>query len=387
MSDSLDWKQGLSAAERYDNIQKINGSTAATNAQKVAFNAESEAYNNSGSRDEYDAACNSTVTSTNATSIDAPQSPPGSPGIRLGSYENCHEISTGAISHVYRSGIYALKVITETHQVEPHSPTREIAILKQLSHPSIISLHSTFHDQASRLVLVLPYMPMTLNDLLRKEVKSLDKESTKKIFKDVFSGLEYLHAQQIIHRDISPGNILLPKNISSADPVVLADFGTAWHPTISTSTEPASKKCLEVGTTCYRAPETLFGNTAYTTSLDLWSTGVLIAECLRSPPTPLLESRGGEEDGNQLGLILSMFKTLGTPNEETWPEAMKWRTNPFEWWNVFPAQSWEELLPGVGESGRDLVSKLVVYESGNRLTPAEANGVVAKALKHTFFEI
>ncbi|KAM3085124.1 mitogen-activated protein kinase [Clarireedia jacksonii] len=380
MVDSSDWKQGLSAADRYDNIQKINGSTTTTNAQKVAFNIESEAYNKSESREEYDAACNSTTPGASATLIDAPPSPSSSSGIRIGSYQNCHEISTGAISHVYRSGIYALKVITETHQVEPHSPAREIAILKQLSHPSIISLQSTFHDQESRLVLVLPYMPATLNDLLQKQANCLDSVSKKKIFKDVFSGLEYLHAQQIIHRDISPGNILIPKNISGSDPVVIADFGTAWHPTISTSTEPSSKKCLEVGTTCYRAPETLFGNTAYTTSLDLWSTGVLLAECLRTPPAPLLESRRGDEDGNQLGLILSMFKTLGTPNEKTWPEAMKWRTNPFEWWNVFPAQSWEELLPGINESGRDLVSKLVVYESGNRLTAAQA-------LKHTFFEI
>lgn len=259
-------------------------------------------------------------------------------------------------------------MITETHNVEPHSPTREIAILKRLSHPSIVSLVNTFYDQESRLVLLLPYMPFTLSDILAKSKNGLNLRITEKIFRELLSGLAYLHGEQIIHRDISPSNILLPQDIEGQAPIIISDFGTAWHASISSSTEPSDRKCLEVGTTCYRAPETLFSNTAYTTSLDLWSTGVLLAECLRSPPTPLLESRRGDEDGNQLGLILSMFKTLGTPTEQTWPEALKWKTNPFQWWNIFPSKSWEELLPDAEEDARDLVSNLVVYESGNRLT-------------------
>lgn len=281
--------------------------------------------------------------------------------------------------------------------MEPHSPIREIAILKQLSHPSIISLLATLYDQESRLVLLLPYMPYTLFDLLSRSSNGLSLGTTKKIFKEVLSGLAYLHAEQIIHRDVSPSNILLPHDINSQVPIVITDFGTAWHPSISSSAEPADQKCLEVGTTCYRCPETLFSNTSYTTSLDLWSTGVLLAECLRSPPTPLLESRRGDEDGNQLGLILSMFKTLGTPTEQTWPEAMKWKTNPFQWWNIFPSKSWEELIPNAGDDGRDLVANLVVYESGNRLTADQViypncsierlfTNPITKALKHSFFD-
>ncbi|KAI9651226.1 mitogen-activated protein kinase [Ciborinia camelliae] len=354
------------------------------NTQKNAFEIESEAYNSSPSRAAYDSLCNpnTPIDSGGEDSLSANFAAPKSPGITIGSYKNCHHISSGAVSQVYgcdtEEGSYALKVITETHNVEPHSPTREIAILKRLSHPSIISLRTTFYDQESRLVLLLPYMPYTLSDLLSRSINGLNVRTTKKIFKEVLSGLAYLHAQQIIHRDVSPSNILLPHDIDGQVPIVIADFGTAWHPNISSSAEPADQKCLEVGTTCYRCPETLFSNTSYDTSLDLWSTGVLLAECLRSPPTPLLESRRGDEDGNQLGLILSMFKTLGTPTEQTWPEAMKWKTNPFQWWNIFPSKSWEELLPDAEEDGRDLVANLVVYESSNRLTADEA-------LKHTFF--
>lgn len=103
----------------------------------------------------------------------------------------------------------------------------------------------------------------------------------------------------------------------------------------------------------------------------MWAAGTMLAECLRKPPKSLFESRDTSEDGNQLGLILSIFKTIGTPTRETWPEAAGFSTPPFEWYQEFPGHEWEELLPDVGDSGRDLVGKLVCYESGQRMTAAE----------------
>ena len=101
----------------------------------------------------------------------------------------------------------------------------------------------------------------------------------------------------------------------------------------------------------------------------------MLVECLRDPPEPLFESRDTSEDGNQLGLILSMFKTLGTPTRETWPEAASFTTPPFEWYQEFPGRSWEALLPAVDEKTRELVGGLVCYESGKRLTAAEVGTV------------
>jgi hypothetical protein len=42
----------------------------------------------------------------------------------------------------------------------------------------------------------------------------------------------------------------------------------------------------------------------------MWGAGCVMAECLRDPPTPLFESRGAHEDGNQLGLILSSMPSI-----------------------------------------------------------------------------
>ena len=287
------------------------------------------------------------------------------PGITIGSFQDCHHVASGLASEVYKSNAVALKVITETHNIEPHNPDREVKMLRQLSHENVIELSETFRDQEGRLVMVFPFMPLTFAKLV--DSGSLSTGTTKKCFHDLFSALAYLHGQGIIHRDVKPSNLLLA---SPSGPACLSDFGTAWHPNLSAD-EPASHKCLEVGTTCYRAPETLFGNRSYSTKLDIWAAGAMLAECVRQPPKTLFESRNTSEDGNQLGLILSIFKTLGTPTEKTWPEAKSFTTPPFEWYQEFPGVSWDELLVDVDDDPKDLVKKLMLYESGLRVTARE----------------
>ncbi|TVY78493.1 Serine/threonine-protein kinase csk1, partial [Lachnellula suecica] len=371
MASMSNWKSELKAADRYDNVQILKksieskGLSLSGTSQKVAFAAETEAYNASNSRNEYDSACRSVAAPT-SSNPDTEHPAPTSPGVPIGRYQNCHHIASGLVSEVYRSDLVVLKVITETRNVEPHNPSREIKILTQISHISIIKLVRTFQDNERRLVLQFPFMPFTLANII--DAGSLPADLVRSCFQDLFSALAYLHQNGIIHRDIKPSNLLLA---SRTGPLLLADFGTAWHSTLSLVDEPADHKVLEVGTTCYRAPETLFGNRSYGTSLDMWAAGTLLAECLRKPPKPLFESRDTSEDGNQLGLILNMFKTIGTPTKETWPEAANFSTPPFEWYQEFPGYSWEELLPDASESGRDLVKRLVCYESARRMTAIE----------------
>ncbi|KAF5002143.1 hypothetical protein FGRMN_626 [Fusarium graminum] len=358
-----EWKAALAMSQRYETIQKIQESLSTTSMSE-AIAIEQAAYQISSTQDEYNLACQPTSTPTPPQSQEDVAYEDES-GIRIGPYENCRPVSEGVTSEVYRSGEKALKVIVTYQDIEPHNPQREAKILKTLRSPCI-PLLETFRDQEQRFVLVFPFMPYTLADLLTKGPLPLD--SLRPIFRDILQGLKDIHAQGIVHRDIKPSAILLS---SPNGPAYLSDFGTAWHPELSIHSEPADDKILDIGTGPYRAIEVLFGNKSYGPEVDMWGLGVMLAEALRDPPTPIFESRAVHEDGNQLGLILSVFKTIGTPTTETWPEAKEFKVAPFELWTMFPARPWGEVLPEVDPDFIDLASSLIKYNS-QRLTAEQA---------------
>jgi serine/threonine protein kinase len=115
------------------------------------------------------------------------------------------------------------------------------------------------------------------------------------------------------------------------------------------------------------------GNKSYSTAADMWSFGVLLSECASASanPTPIFQSPPTHEDGSQLGLILSIFRTLGTPTPETWPEASGFRTTPFGMWRVFAPRAPDVAFEEVRVPFRGLVEGLLKYESSRRLTAKE----------------
>ena len=115
----------------------------------------------------------------------------------------------------------------------------------------------------------------------------------------------------MLHRDIKPSNLLLA---SPSGPAYLADFGIAWHAEDPES-ESAAAKITDVGTTCYRAPELLFGHGGYGEGVDMWAAGCVVAEAEKAGKS--LFDAG--DLGSELALIKSIFTTMGTPDEDTWP--------------------------------------------------------------------
>jgi len=286
----------------------------------------------------------------------------------------------------------------------PHDSIREARLLAAAQSPNIIPLLDTF-TQHERFMLVFPFMPYDLGMLLQRN--QIPVASRKPLLRDLFAGLAHLHSLGIIHRDIKPSNILLasPRGGSA----YIADLGTAWSSTDAAS-EPAATKHLEVGTTSYRPPELLFGKQDYGTKLDMWAAGCVAAQVLGLGNRTMFDSG---DLGSELALIKSIFETLGTPDLEVWPVSLLFSRSfvvrPFsvvtarvaqisvgsarnmcvltciffnqeaatlpDWGKMrftkYARKPWEEILPGLQPQERDLVSRLLVYESGNRLSAQE----------------
>ncbi|KAF2970841.1 hypothetical protein GQX73_g2810 [Xylaria multiplex] len=378
MTTQSDWKTSLTSSNRYDNIQTIKDAleqigVPAANAQKDAFSIENDAYKTSTSRDHYEAACrigpqlDSSSPAEQVGEFHTAGEGSDLPTKTIGTYRDCRYIGDGVTAEVYRSKTVALKVIVQTRNIEPHDPFREAKILKLLKKPCI-PLLETFRDQERRFVLAFPYMPMSLEGLIARG--PISRSSMIKHFRDLFTALHHLHSQGILHRDIKPSAVLLE---SPDGPAYLSDFGIAWHPELSNYTEPVNQKILDIGTGPYRSPEALFGNTSYDTAVDMWAAGTMLAECCRTPPRALFESRPTYEDGNQLGLILSIFKTIGSPTRESWPEAVNFKTPPFDMYQTFEGHKWEDLLPNIEVGFRDIIVSLVKYSSSTRASASQVH--------------
>ena len=243
-------------------------------------------------------------------------------GVHIGRYSNAQHYKDGLLSEVFKAAnpgsergdseynIVALKMTTPSLMAPPHDAIREARILAAARGDHIVPLLETFQQAGGRFVLVFPFMRYDLNTLLHR--KQLTEHSRRSISRDVFSGLAHLHSLGIIHRDIKPSNILLS---SLAGPAYLADFGIAWSGSDPAS-EPAHEKILDVGTTCYRPPELLFGNQKYGIPLDMWAAGCVVAQVVSLNGHTLFDAG---DLGSELALIKSIFETLGTPDLDIWP--------------------------------------------------------------------
>ncbi|PWY77548.1 cell division protein kinase [Aspergillus heteromorphus CBS 117.55] len=387
------WKISIGFTDRLTAIQSLttayqraSSSAAFSEAQSQARKFESEAFDQATSKEQYDTLCQEAIDAAEIAGSTAPimdsldqPSANSNPehwdgGEAIGPYRSCVPHFDGIHSMIYKSrhadgSLVAVKVTVPHLMTPPHDAKREALLLREAASPHVVSLRETLSLDGGRFVLVFPFMRYDFEQLLRRD--ALTATQTKSHLRDMFSALAYVHKLGLVHRDIKPSNILLD---SPEGPAYLADFGIAWKEG-SMGSEPADEKIIDVGTTCYRPPEILFGSKGYGAALDLWAAGCVMAEAVTVGHKQLFDSG---PLGSDLSLIQSIFQTLGTPDEETWPETQSlpdW--GKFQFYE-YPPKPWDDVLKGASTKSRDLVSKLVVYESSQRLSAEEA-------LKHPYF--
>jgi serine/threonine protein kinase len=263
-----------------------------------------------------------------------------------------------------RTGDYvALKRIRIDHEEDgiPSTSIREISLLKELRHPTIVDLRQVIHTDG-KLTLVFEFMDTDLRRYLENARSGLPLLVIKSYAYQILSGLSYCHSHRIMHRDMKPANLLLNKYGS----IKICDFGLA-----RTFTLPLRNYTREIVTLWYRPPEILLAAKAatYSVVVDIWSTGCIIAE--------MFLKRAIFAGDSEIDQLFRIFQVLGTPNEETWPgvSSMPGYSSSFPSWKP---KSLGEVLRGGDPSMIDLISKMLVYDPRKRISASDA-------LDHPFF--
>lgn len=160
-------------------------------------------------------------------------------------------------------------------------------------------------DLCGNLYLAFEYIEHDLGGLVTAKY-NFSPRSIKCIIKQLFEALDYLNEKRVIHRDIKTSNILL----SNYHQLKLADFGLARSSVSADGREGKIDLTNNVVTMWYKSPELLLGATRYTSAVDVWSAGCVLAELeLGRPMFP------GKSEIDQWDLIV---KILGSPTEDSY---------------------------------------------------------------------
>ncbi|CAD5221186.1 unnamed protein product [Bursaphelenchus xylophilus] len=272
--------------------------------------------------------------------------------------------------------VYMAKVVNTNEHVaikkvlqDKRFKNRELQIMRRLNHQNVVKLKYFFYTTGDKkddlfLNLILEYIPETVYRVSRhfnKQRQNIPMIYVKTYMYQVFRALAYIHSLGICHRDIKPQNLLLNSKTSV---VKLCDFGSAKVLT------PGEPNVAYICSRYYRAPELIFGATDYTTSIDVWSAGTVLAELLLGQPF-----FPGDSGVDQL---VEIIKVLGTPTRE---EINKMNPNytTFRFPSIRP-HPWQRVFrPRTPNEATDLVSKILKYTPTSRLTPLEA-------MAHEFFD-
>ncbi|KAH6767431.1 shaggy-like protein kinase 32 [Perilla frutescens var. hirtella] len=280
-------------------------------------------------------------------------------------------VGTGSFGVVYQAKCLetgesvAIKKVLQDRRYK----NRELQIMQLLRHPNVVQLKHSFYSTTEKnevyLNLVLEYVSETVYRASRhySRVNQYMPVFYMQLYVyQICRALNYLHRViGVCHRDIKPQNLLVNPQTHQ---LKICDFGSAKM------LVPGEPNISYICSRYYRAPELIFGATEYTTAIDMWSVGCVMAELLMGQPL-----FPGESSVDQL---VEIIKVLGTPTRE---EIRCMNPNYTEF--KFPqikAHPWHKVFHRrMPAEAMDLVSRLLQYSPTLRFTALEA-------CAHPFFD-
>eukprot|EP00928_Gymnodinium_smaydae_P007334 TRINITY_DN1264_c0_g2_i1.p1 TRINITY_DN1264_c0_g2~~TRINITY_DN1264_c0_g2_i1.p1 ORF type:complete len:641 (+),score=103.69 TRINITY_DN1264_c0_g2_i1:165-1925(+) len=179
----------------------------------------------------------------------------------------------------------------------------ELQALTALRHPFIVRLRELIRSQwDGSLYYIFEFVDSDLSRVVKANPNGLVEPRTAELARQLFAGLAHMHHHNFFHRDLKPENVLFD---SARQTIRIADLGQAR----SLRARPPFTDY--VGTRWYRAPECLLRDPTYSSPVDVWASGLIIAELLRGSTLFC--------GASSIDQLYKIFAVLGQPLGD-WPE-------------------------------------------------------------------
>ncbi|XP_024135757.1 serine/threonine-protein kinase MAK isoform X13 [Oryzias melastigma] len=238
---------------------------------------------------------------------------------------------------------------------------REVKSLKKLNHANVVKLKEVIREN-DHLYFVFEYMKENLYQLMKDRIKMFPESVIRNISFQILQGLSFIHKHGFFHRDMKPENLLC----MGPELVKIADFGLARE---IRSKPPYTDY---VSTRWYRAPEVLLRSSTYSSPIDLWAVGCIMAELYTFRPL--------FPGNSEMDEIFKICQVLGTVKKTDWPEGYQLASAMnFRFPQCVPTHL-KTLIPNASNEAIALMKDFLQWDPKKRPTAAQA-------LRYPYFQV
>nr|XP_020035686.1 serine/threonine-protein kinase ICK isoform X2 [Castor canadensis] len=238
---------------------------------------------------------------------------------------------------------------------------REVKSLKKLNHANVVKLKEVIREN-DHLYFIFEYMKENLYQLIKERNKLFPESAIRNIMYQILQGLAFIHKHGFFHRDLKPENLLC----MGPELVKIADFGLARE---IRSRPPYTDY---VSTRWYRAPEVLLRSTNYSSPIDVWAVGCIMAEVYTLRPL--------FPGASEIDTIFKICQVLGTPKKTDWPEGYQLSNAMHFHWPQCVPNNLKTLIPNASSEAIQLLRDLLQWDPKKRPTASQA-------LRYPYFHI